>query len=423
MPSETPAIQIPQREVVREVMANGTVFLYAPNPYNPIVAMNILSRQASRHEQAEKAGMANLCMRLLSAGTDLHTEEEIAINLERNGALFKAEAGKDNSAVDLLSTTHFFQDDLQAVLELLDRPTFPEDKIERECEIVRMNILEQEDSLLTYTMRIFRKLFFGDHPYSWPNIGLVETLDNIERDDLVPFAQGVFEPSNLIVSVVGGSEKSGVREMISNAFADRPVNGYRSIPDPPPAAPAFVSNCEKVEQKESEAEYIVMGYPGCSIRDEIAIPMRLIGAILGGSMDSRLFREIRDKRGLCYQVGANFTPSHGHSPLMIYAVSSPQNRRDVISCAEAEIKRLQDESISEEELDRVKTYICGTNVMSMETVMGQASRFALYEAAGLGWEYANRFSEEIYKADAQTIQDVARKLLTHRLLTITAPPA
>ena len=166
-----------------------------------------------------------------------------------------------------------------------------------------------------------------------------------------------------------------------------------------------------------------MGYPGCGIRDEAAIPMRLIGAILGGSMDSRLFREIRDKRGLCYQVGANFTPSHGHAPLMIYAVSSPQIRRDVISCAEAEIKRLQDELVPEEELNRVKTYLCGTYVMSMETVIGQAARFALYEAAGLGWEYANRFSEEIYKADPQTIRDVAQKLFTHRLLTITTPPA
>ncbi len=415
------SIQIPEKNVIGETLSNGTTFLYSPNPSNQIVAVNILSKLASCHEHHEKAGMANLCMRLLSAGTAKHTEEEIAINLERNGAHFKAEAGKDTSSVDLMTTTHFLHEDIQTVLELIDSPIFPEDKLIREREIVRMSIMEQEDSLLTYTVRTFRKHFFNGHPYGWPNIGLTDTLDSIDRDDLIAFAHAAFDPSNLIVSVVGGSENSHVHSQLRDVFAARSTRKMATFPDPDKACPAFEPNSHVIENRESEAEYIVMGYPGCGMKDEASIAFRFMSALLGGSMDSRLFREVRDKRGLCYQVGSNYSPFHDISPLLLYTVTTPANRDQVVQCFEQEINRLKEESISDEEFHRVKMFLCGTYIMSMETNMGQAARYAFYEAGGLGWEFVNLFPEKVNQLTADTIKATAHQYLTHHLLAITTP--
>lgn len=426
MESSLPAgmsIRIPHRTVTRRVLPNGTTLLYAPNPYNQIVALRVISRLGSRHEPAEKAGLANLSMILLPAGTTRHSEDQIADQLEKNGAQFKAEAGKDRGAVDLQTTTHCLREDLDTVLELLDSPTFPEDKLEREREVVRMNLLEQDDSRLHFTMRIFYQHYFGAHPYAWPSLGRVETLDAIQRDGLVAFAHAALDPANLVVSVVGGGENGEVREIVAEAFGARPARRAAMPPDCPPATPMIHGDATILEHRETEAEYVVAGYPGCGLREPDMPSLLVIAALLGGTMDSRLFKEIRDKRGLCYQVGASYAPRYGHTPLMLYTVLSPANRNEALRCMEAEIERLKSEPAPEDELRRVKTNIAGQYVMALETNMGQASCYGQYEAAGLGWEYANRIPEVIQSVTAEDIQSAARKWFTGRLLAITAPPA
>ncbi|MFB3788992.1 MAG: M16 family metallopeptidase [bacterium] len=417
------SIHIPQRAVIRQTLANGTTLLFAPNPYNQIVAIRVFSRLGSRHEPAEKAGLANLGLTLLPAGTTRHSEDQIAGNLEKNGAQFKAEAGKDRSTVDLQTTTRCLREDLETVLELLDYPTFPEDKLEREREVVRMNILEQDDSRLHFTMRIFCQHYYGSHPYSWPSLGRIETLDAIQRDGLAAFAGTAFDPANLVVSVVGGEENGEVMEIVAEAFGARPARAAAPVPDCPPAAPAVHEDAMILEHRETEAEYVVAGYPGCGLREPDMPSLLVISALLGGSMDSRLFKEIRDKRGLCYQVGASYSPHYDHTPLLLYTVLSPANRDEALRCMEMEIERLKNEPTPEDELQRVKTCIGGHYVMAMETNMGQASCYGKYETAGLGWEYANRFPEAVQAVTAEDILNAARKWFTCRLLAITAPPA
>jgi predicted Zn-dependent peptidase len=420
MTSAPVAIHIPKREVQRRSLQNGTALLYVPNPYNQIVAVRILSRMGSKYEPASEAGRVNLAMRMLSAGTSQWNEDEIADRLERNGGHFKAEAGKDWSSVDLLTTTHVLKEDLQTVLTLLDDSQYPEDKLARERELVRMNILEDDDSPLTYTMRRFSEFYYGAHPYAWPSLGKVDTLDAIHRDMIASDGARAFEGGQLVVSVVGGAENSDVQSIVEEAFAQRPNNN--STTEPKKQSPGVLSeNKDCFVRRETESEYLVLGYPGCSLNDRDASALRLIASILGGSMDSRLFREIRDKRGLCYQVGAAYTPRMEHAPLLVYTVTTPKNRDEALQCAEAEIERLKVELVPDEELHRAKTYVCGSYVMSMESNMGQAGRYGAYEIAGLGWEYANTFPEDIQSVTPETIRETAERLFTHRLLTVATP--
>lgn len=421
MSTELLSLQMPQRSVNKTVLENGTTFLYSPNPHNQIVAVRILSKLGSKHEPEERAGQANLAMRMLSAGTEMHTEDQIALLIEQNGAHYNAEAGKDSNAVDLLTTTHFMQEDLTNVLELIDSPTFPDDKLKRERDIVRMNIKEQDDSLLNFTIRMFRKHFYGSHPYSWANIGLPESLNNIQRIHLQNYALAGFEPSQMVVSVVGGAEHFNTVNILKESFEKRNHRHANLPSQPPPADTGFSEDTDVSIKRQSEVEYVVIGYPSPGLSSKDAVTFRIINAVLGGSMDSRLFREIRDKRGLCYQIGASYSTHHDVSPFMIYVVLTPQNRVEAIRCAEAEMERLKHELIGDEELERVKTYVCGTYIMALETNMGQAVRYASYENADLGWDYANRLPNEIMAVTPEQIAETARRYFTRRLLTVTSP--
>ncbi len=421
MKTESARIHLPQRRVNRTVLDNGTTLLYSPNANNHIVAIRVLSKLGSKHEPEDRAGQANLTMRMLSAGTKLHSEEQIALLLERNGAHYNAEAGKDSNAIDLLTTTHFLEEDLQTVLELINSPTFPSGKLERERDIVRMSIKEQEDSLLNFTVRIFRKHFYGSHPYSWANIGLPESLDSIQQSHLQHFASASFDPSQMIVSVVGGSDLLQTESRIKSVFSERTGRTAEIPPSPENASLAIAEDTDVSVKRGSESEYLILGYPAPGVTSNDAVVFRMISSILGGSMDSRLFREIRDKRGLCYQIGTSYSPHHDLSPFMIYIVLTPQNREVAIRCAEAEMERLKTEPVSEEELERVKTYVCGTYMMALETNMGQAARFASYENAGLGWEMANTFPREVTAITQEQIMEAARLYFTKRLLTVTSP--
>ncbi|MBI1389223.1 MAG: hypothetical protein GC154_12320 [bacterium] len=416
------SIHIPERTVERRALPHGGALLYAPNPYNQIVALRVLSPLGSKHESAEHAGLANLAMRMLTTGTSGMDEDEIALRLERNGAHFKAEPGKDSSAVDLLTTTHFLRDDLETLLLVLDEAIFPEDKLEREREIARMNILEEDDSPLNFAMRHFTEFYYGAHPYAWPSLGKIETLDAIGRDAVAECWRRAFDPAGLVVSVVGGAGDETL-ELVERAFSARAGRQSAPLQDTLRAEPAFSENVDRFVTRDIESEYLVMGYPGCGLTGAEAPALRVIAAILGGSMDSRLFREIRDKRGLCYQVGAMFSPRYEHTPLLTYVVTTPPNRVEAVRCIEAEVERLKSEPVDDEELNRAKTYICGSYLMSMETNMGQASRLAAYELAGLGWDYINRFTAGIQAVSPDDIMSAARRLFTHRLLTGAAPQA
>ncbi len=422
MASTPISIHIPKHEVQRRSLDNGTALLYAPNPFNQIVAVRILTRVSSKWETVEQAGRVNLAMRMLSAGTSQWSEDKIADRLEQNGAHFKAEGGKDWSSVDLLTTAHALKDDLTTVLTLLDDSQFFEDKLVRERELVRMNILEDDDSPLAYTVRRFSEFYFGTHSYGWPVLGKVETLDGVSRDHVASIGGYAFESGQMVVSVVGGSDDSDILPIVEEAFANRDAGETTTMASSNPMAPVS-ENQDVIIRRETESDYIVLGYPGCGLNERESLALRLISSILGGSMDSRLFREIRDKRGLCYQVGSSYTPRMEHSPLLIYTVTTPKNRDEALECAQAEIETIKTELVSDEELNRAKTYICGSYVMSMESNMGQAGRYGAYEIVGLGWEYANAFPEDIQSVTPEAVRDAAEKFFTHRLLTIATSEA
>ncbi|HPA44633.1 MAG TPA: pitrilysin family protein [bacterium] len=407
--------------IERRVLGNGTVIVHQASPANQIVAIKVLAPIGSVQEPAELAGLANLSIRLLPTGTSRHTEHEISLALEANGAHFSAEAGKDASTVFLLSTQAGFAEDFEVLLDLLCDPVFPDKPLARDREVVQMMIREEDDSPFNFTYRLFREFLFGSHPYGWPSLGLEETVARVQREHVVDFSLRQRRPESLIVILVGGDERSSIVDSVAEQFLKLPPLCGEALLQPPAAPDEPANHGVREEHREGEAEWIVSGTFAPDFNSEDFAPFRVLDSVLAGSMDSRLFVELREKRGLVYQVGSQYTPHFRCGVYALYAVSTPENRPEILRLLENECERLKEEPVGEDELERAKRYLIGRQIMGLESNSGRASALGIYELSGQGAERVCEYPQRIARVTAPDIRRVAQCYLNRFVATITTP--
>ncbi len=407
----------------RRTLDTGTVVIHQPSPANRIVALKIFARVGSLHEPADRAGLANMSVRLLSAGTSRYTEREISLALEANGAHFSADASKDASAVSLLSTREFFAEDLSILMDVLRDPIFPEKQLARDRSVVAMMIREDDDSPFNFTYRSFRGKILGDHPYGWPSLGLEETVARIAREDVEQFSVRQRRLDTLSAVVVGGGmDDSSLPDLISREMEQ----SLFSLPShdesqPPliPTEPVYPGIHE--EFRSGEAEWIISGVFGPAFTNGDFIPFRVMDSVLGGSMDSRLFTELRERRGLAYQVGSQYSAHLGCGVYALYAVSTPSNREEILRLLGVECERLKEEPVSEDELERAKQYLIGRHIMGMESNAGRAATLGTYELSGFGAEAVADYPSRIAEVTSSEVMRAARRYLGDFVTMITTP--
>jgi len=407
--------------IERRVLDNGTVIVHQASPANQIVAIKVLTPVGSVQEPPEFAGLANLSIRLLPTGTSGRTEHEISLALEANGAHFSAEAGKDAATVSLLSTQAGFAEDFEILLDLLRDPVFPDNALARDREVVRMMIREEDDSPFNLSYRLFREFLLCSHPYGWPSLGLEETVARVQRDDVVNFSLRQRRADNLVVVLVGGHERPGIVDSVAEQFLKLPLFCGEALPEPPAAPREPANHGIREEHREGEAEWIMSGTFAPDFNSEDFAAFRVLDSILAGSMDSRLFVELREKRGLVYQVGSQYTPHFHCGVYALYAVSTPENRPEILRLLENEWERLKEEPVGAEELDRSKRYLIGRQIMSLESNSGRASALGIYELSGQGAEQVSQYPQRIAQVTAPDIRRVAQRYFNRFVAAIITP--
>jgi predicted Zn-dependent peptidase len=421
MAHDLAAVARSQLPIERRVLDSGTVVIRQASPANAIIATKVFAPIGSSAEPADVAGLANMSVRLLSAGTGHRSEREISLALEANGAHFSADASKDASAVSLLSTRDWFSEDFEVLLDLLRDPVFPEKQLARDRGVVRMMIREDDDSPFNFTYRLFRRWLFDKHSYGWSSLGLEETVERITRDEVVRFSLWQRRPETLVVLVVGGDEESTLLDSVCEKIQQMPairIDCEPSVP-PVPTEPARAGVYE--EYRDGEAEWIISGTFGPPFTGADFIPFRVLDSVLGGSMDSRLFSELRERRGLAYQVGSQYSAHLLCGVYALYAVSTPTNRDEVLRVLRLECERLREEPVGDEELQRAKQYLIGRHIMGMESNTGRAATLGTYELSGLGAEAVFEYPERISSVDAAAVQRVAQRYLRDLVTMITTP--
>ncbi len=405
--------------VEREVLPNGLTVLTRETHSTGIVAVEVLVKMGARFEPDSRAGLSVLAASCLLKGTASRSSEQIALEVESQGARIASRCGSDCGTVAVMAAGEGLEGVLEVLFDVLTAPSFPDAEVERERALLEESIRARRDDLLGSAFDLFQEEFYGKHPYHKPRLGYEKTVATFGRDDLVDFHRERFVPSNMVVSAVGHFDSRRFRQRVAESLAGLEGGaGPEAGKDEwtPPREPR-----ETVCERKAERAWIVVGYPAPAHASPGYPAAEVMDAIVGGSMNSRLFVELREKRGLAYQVGALYAARPGPSFIAAYAGTDPRQFEEVKSGLSGCMCALASDGVEEDELERARQYLKGTFVMKQETAGAQAGMLGRAELDGLGYEFVGRYPELVASVEADDVVRVAREYLATETVAAIRP--
>jgi predicted Zn-dependent peptidase len=397
-------------DVQKVVLDNGLTLLFKENPAFDIIAVGLLSGVGSVQDPVGLEGITYLTQRNLLSGTTNRTAQEIVIELESLGAQLQTSASYDYSAIFLQSTPGSFGASFDVFMDLLNNPIFPEQEFERERYLSQAILASLTDDPMNAIVLGYLELFYGEHPYKLSPYGSTVGLTMISRDDAVNWHTYLYQPEQIVVSVVGNFKTEELLPLLQESFADW-KNGYTDSPRPREQV-EFVypsEDREMVINLPTEAAFLIMGYPAPASFDEDSAAMAVINGILGEGMSSRLFTEIRDKRGLAYTAMSQYDERLGPSNLLIFLATHPQNVEQAKDQVLIELKRFADEGLTAEEIAHIATQKRGMYLIQNETNLSQALMLAMTELTGWGYEWVDDYMSFFDEVTPDDIKEAAQK--------------
>lgn len=416
--SVTPSRLVAETQILP--LPGNSTLLVRPTTGHDILAVSFVLPLGSREEPEGLAGMTTLGLRMLTRGTKNRSDFEISVALESLGASFSTDVQKDRATLTIQTTGSRWKETFKIIRELLTESIFPEEAFEIEKEILIKEIREDLDSPYTAASRLFQETFFHGHPYSHSGQGNERTVGNLSLDQVKASIIQRIGGVPLSIGVVGAIEPNEMLESMTELLSGLPSN--RVVPlERPPQLPARAIRSEVYEQRTTEAECMIYGFTAPPLHDPEYAVWRILDSIVGGSMDSRLFQEVREKQGLVYQIGSSYPPLEWQGCFSISLISTCQNHQKVLDSLDGEIQRLKSELPDTDEVDRARTYLKGTFLMSQERCTDQSLLLARYHSLGLGVEYIERYPSLLDQVTPERVCTNANHYLTEPVLAIVGP--
>jgi zinc protease len=392
----------------RFLAENGTRFIIKENHSTPIISLYAEFLGGVRMERAHLSGITNLMQRLLLKGTQNRSAEEIANQLEFLGTTIFPFTGKDIFGMSMSILSRHFSKGLEIFTDCMLNPIFDENEVEKEKCNILLEIEKKKDDNLGYCFEMCEGLLFRRHPYRLPLLGLENTVQRLTRQDLVAWHRRYYNPERMVVSMVGDIKARDAYRLLQNAFG-----GFRTKRAPlflPHREPPLVSPRSRLKKREKRQVVISLGFFAPPLLSDEMYVFDVLNHVLAG-MGSRLFIELRDKKGLAYVVSSSYDPRLDSGVFRAYIGTSLEQKDGAVEALLEELRKIRDRRVPDEELSRTKRYMLGLNEISLQRNSSQASRYAYYELTGLGYEALHRYAQRIKKVTAKQLQEVARRYI------------
>jgi zinc protease len=394
-------------DVHSHVLDNGLKVLLVENPSIPTVSLNASVLAGARYDPESKAGLALMVSRLLDEGTENRTSLEIADAIESVGGAIDADGSFERIVVSAGVLTKDIDLGLELLADLLIRPIFPQEYVDKEKERTLSEIASAKDRPQVVAGWAFNELVYQDHPLHRPSHGYPETVERITRNDLREFHKQYFAPNNVILSIVGDFRVTELLPKIQSTFGGWPAEEivYPTYPSPVKQTgkrPKFIT-------MPAQQLNIYLGHLGITRTNPDFYALQVLDTILGGGagFTARIPQRLRDELGLAYTTFASITMTAGLDPgrFISFIGTSPENMKLATEGLINEIRRIIEEPVTAEELQDAKDYLTGSFVFAFES-SPQIARFLVHaEVYGLGFDYIEKYPEYIR---AITIEDIAR---------------
>jgi predicted Zn-dependent peptidase len=360
------------------------------------VALGLWVRTGSRNESPAQAGVSHFLEHLLFKGTARYSAIEISERFDGLGAAINAATGKETTHLHARFLDEHTEEVFDLLAEMLLAPTYPD--IDSERQVVLEEIAMYDDEPQDRVHDVLAEAVFGNHPLGRRVLGEPEVIASVPVPDIEAYRSSHYTASQIVVGAAGHLDHDRIVEL-AQRLVNPPAEGNGGVKEA--AIDADPRLC--FLSKETEQYHICFGAPGLRRDDQRRFPLAVLDAIFGGSTSSRLFREVREKRGLAYSVGSYNEQFTDQGLVATYVGTREDNVEEACSIIGAEMARLRSEPVSDEELVRAKESVKGRLVLSSESTAARMTRISRATLFGLPIE---SLDEMLARVDAITVDDL-----------------
>ncbi len=395
----------------RAELSNGIRLLVAERRSLPVVAVEVLLDAGERYEPADKAGLANLTAELLTRGAGGRTATQIDEAIEFVGASLEAGASGDSTSVSLRVLRKDLDLGLDLLADVLLRPAFPDDELNRKRTEILGAIQKKQDQPGVVAGEAFAEIVFAPHPYGRPVIGTEKTVPGIARADIQAFHARWFRPEGTIVAVAGDISLAEIRAALERRLSGW-ARGPAGSPPPRPAAPPLQARTLKTVQRSLTQANIVLGHLGISRSNPDYYAVQVMNYILGGGgFGSRIIEVVREQKGWAYDISSSFAGSLEPGSFAVSFQTKNETAMPAIQAVLDEVRRIRDHPVTARELDDAKAFLTGNFPLRMDTLGKMVRLLAGIELYGLGLDYPDRYAALITGVTPADVQRVAQRYL------------
>lgn len=348
-------------------LSNGIPVATVEMPHMESVAVGLWTRTGSRHETARLNGVAHLIEHLVFKGTPDRSSEEISRQIEGLGASIDGFTTEDHTGYQVKGPAERFSDIIEVMADFYRRPRFAEDDFENERAVIHEEIAMIQDQPGQLIEDITSMAAWPDHPLGRPITGSAESLDGLTPGDVREFHRAGYAAGQTCISVAGRVNHRQVESL-----CEKTLGGLAGTLPPealaaPPPGPGFGFSV----REDTEQIHLAIGFHACDRHDESRFAQKLLNVLLGENMSSRLFQELRERDGLCYEVQSDAMAFEDAGLLHLYLALAPENLDGALETIRRILRQFADGEVTAAELEESKCYTIGQSRIALENTASQ----------------------------------------------------
>jgi predicted Zn-dependent peptidase len=360
--------------VTREVLDTGLRLITETMPHVRSVSLGVWLTRGSRHESVDRSGIAHFVEHMLFKGTGARTAEDIAQAIDSIGGQLDAFTAKEYASYYIKVLDEHLPMAVDLLSDIVMNPNFAVEDLDKEKKVILEEIKMVEDTPDDLVHELFTQHFWEGHALGRPILGSKESVESLTAEILREYFRRSYVAPNLIVSAAGNVEHAHVRDLIARAFQKLPSTRAAFEDETPRVQPQVI-----VRSKELEQSHVVLGTNSYPQNHADRYVSYIMNTVLGGSMSSRLFQNVREKRGLAYAVFSGLSAYRDAGNITIYAGCANEAVPEVVDLCVEELRGLKQAPVPDAELRRAKDHLKGSLMLSLENTASRMSHLARQE--------------------------------------------
>ncbi len=394
-----------------KTLDNGLKVIAIENHEQPVVSISLMVKSGTAMDPKEKAGLASMTADLLRKGTTTRSANDISAAIDFVGGNLGASADLDASYVNSTVLTKHLDVGFDLLSDIVLNPTFPDEEVERQRKQLIAALMANKDDPNQIVAEQYHLHLFGDNPYGKPQGGTVESVSGITVEDLRQFWQTNYLPNNSVLFVAGDVNPKEIFSKVSRAFGNW-KKGALPNPEFPPAPKVDGTRIVLINKPDATQSSIKMGHIGIDRFNPDAFSVRIMNYILGGGgFVSRLMTDVRQKRGLTYDIRSQFTYNRYPGEFTVTTFTNTDSTVGAIQASIEHLRKIRETGVTKEELGEAISFYKGYFPRIFETPRQVVNQMEVVELYGLDKDYLSNYLEHIEAVTPEAAKEAADKYI------------